>query len=109
MKTIITIIFLLTFLPCFSQTNEVSLNKKKKQNIEIKYSSGELKEKGKKKLMTKLSSTNNGRTNGVMAYFKNGKWIEYYKNGKKKRIVIYNKDEIINVKKEWDENGNRIK
>jgi len=108
MKTIVTIIFLLTFTPSFSQTNEVTLNKKKKQNIEISYSSGELKEKGKKKLMKKLSSTNSGRINGVMAYFKHGKWIEFYKNGKKKRIVIYNKDEIVSVKKEWDENGNRI-
>lgn len=109
MKILIIIIFLLTFTRSFSQTEKIKLLKNTVQKIEIKYPSGELKEKGKKKLMTKLTSTANGRANGVMTFFKHGKWIEYHKNGNKKRVIIYNKDEIIKVKKEWNEDGSRKK
>ena len=42
-----------------------------------------------------------------MTYFKQGKWIEYYSNGNKKRIVIYDKGDIIKEVKNWNENGTK--
>lgn len=105
MKTyLISITIFFTCYTAYSQ--ETSIKKSRKKTIKVieYYENGQLKAKGKKKLQTKLSSTTNGRTNGIMTYFKSGKWIEYYSNGNKKRIIIYDKGDIIKEVKKWNEN-----
>ena len=79
---------------------------KKKIIIREYFENGKLKEKGKKTLQLKVYALPDGsRPHGRRAYVKQGKWTEYYSNGNKKRLVIYDKGEILKVVKEWNVDG----
>ena len=40
-----------------------------------------------------------------MTFFKEGKWIEYYIDGTKMRVIKYKQGEIVKVIKKWDKEG----
>lgn len=91
---------------------QASRKKKRiKHTIIVKeyYENGLLKEKGKKKLIMKVSTRPDGRSCGVMSFLKQGKWTEYHINGKKKRTLLYEKGKIVRILKYWNKKGKNIK
>lgn len=104
MKFILTLLFIIIVFQLYSQDNQKKHSKKRIKVIEY-YESGSIKEKGKKKFQTKLTTTPSGRTNGIMEHLKHGKWTEFYPDGRKKRLVKYKKGDIIKVIKLWDDKG----
>ena len=109
MKKSLILFFFLTSLSVYSQESAERKSNKKTVVVKEYFENGQLKEKGRKKLQMKISSTPNGRSNGLMTYFKKGKWIEYYSNGNKKRIIVYDKGEIVKEVKSWNEDGTKSK
>jgi antitoxin component YwqK of YwqJK toxin-antitoxin module len=97
------LVFVSAFTVCINSYAQNNTNKlAKKRIIMVRYyENGAIKEKGKMKYMTKISTTPSGRSNGIMAYFENGRWTEYYENGDKKRKVKYKNGEIVKVIKAW--------
>ncbi len=107
MKVLLLFLFSIISLTGYSQESTPKHQRKGTIVAEEYHTNGGLKEKGRKKLQVKLSSTTSGRMNGVMSYLKHGKWTEFYINGNKKRVVIYDKGEIVKEKREWNEDGSR--
>lgn len=105
MKKLLILLIFQSTLSIYSQ--EIAERKANKKTIVVKvyFENVQLKEKGKKKLQLKISTSPNARSNGLMAFFKQGKWTEYYSNGNKKRIVVYNGGDIKKVVKKWNEDG----
>ena len=109
LKLIITVLLsMLTFF-CLTQEHPETKKNDKRQYIKVHYENGQIKEEGRKKLQTKTSITNNGRVNAQVDYFREGRWTEYYKNGKKKRVVLYRKGELVKVIRKWKEDGTRVR
>ena len=102
MKTLLFIVALFSCVNTYSQQQSRNQIKKKIKEIEY-YENGNIKEKGTLVYQVKISITSSGSNCGVTAYFKNGRWIEYYPNGKKKRILIYKSGDIEKIRKEWTE------
>jgi antitoxin component YwqK of YwqJK toxin-antitoxin module len=91
----------------YSQENTQKIGNKKIIKVEVHYDNGQLKTKGKKKLQIIFSLTSGGRSNGVMTFLKQGRWVEYYRNGNKKRIIIYDKGDVIKEVRNWNKDGTK--
>ncbi len=101
MKNLLIIVALSLCINTYSQEQNRNRLKKRVKEVEY-YENGNIKEMGTKVYQWKTSWTPLGSC-GVLAFFKNGRWIEYYPNGKKKRILVYKSGEIEKVRKEWSE------
>lgn len=97
------LLLLLAFLAGINSYSQNNVTKPPKKRIKVVhyYENGLKKEKGTMIFTTRISQTHSGRACGVASYFENGRWIEYYEDGRKKRKVKYKKGEIVKVIKVW--------
>lgn len=71
---------------------------------------GQILEQGKLKLLPiNRTGMRDNNSSILEAFYRDGKWVEYYQNGNKKRVVIYEKGLIKKVRRSWKENGARDK
>ena len=106
-KVVLSLFFIITSSIIYSQENDGGKQVKRTIKVLEYHENGQVKEKGKKKLQTKVSNTPGGRLNGLLTYFKQGKWTEYYSNGNKKSILIYDQGEVVKEAKSWNKDGTK--
>ncbi|PHR47061.1 MAG: hypothetical protein COA32_09055 [Fluviicola sp.] len=108
MKQLLILLFLLFSFSCFPQDSSGKKISKNKVLVKEYYENGQLKAKGKKKRCFKVHSVD-GRSCGIMSFFKHGRWTHYYANGQKKSVEKYKKGEFIKLMRSWNEDGTRNK
>ena len=105
------VVFFLLLSCCLAQAQSSLVQKQSKEKSISKefYENGTLKAKGKMIRQTRLSGWSSGRKwrCAVIRSFNYGRWVEYYPNSQKKRVVWYGIDHK-KILKSWSENGVRI-
>lgn len=108
MKLSILVILLFTAFSVNGQDTIRKMINSKTHEQTIFDVNGQIVEKGKLKLLpVDRNVFKDDNTCILEAFYRHGKWIEYYENGNKKRVVIYEKGLIKKVPRSWNEDGSR--
>ena len=104
---LLTIVSFLALSVCGQDTLGKMINSKTMEQTIIA-ENGQIVEKGKLKLHPiERSGMRDNNSSLQEAFYREGKWIEYYENGNKKRILKYKKGLIKKEVRSWNTNGIR--